>query len=103
MNSRKHTLSGETEMTVKCGVHLEIRGPRCGVDAHLQPLHGVIRLSLGCQVCSAKALPTDPVQSTVFFSALYITTIWYIRLALAQETFKMCAELPGYFKAFQGF
>lgn len=74
MNSRKPTPSGETEMTVKCGVHLEVRGPRCGVDAHLQPLHGVMRLNLGCQVCAAKALPTDPVQSTISFNDLYITT-----------------------------
>lgn len=74
MNSRKPTLSGETEMTVKCGVHLKVRGPRCGVDAHLQPLHGVVRLNLGCQGCTSKALPTDPVQSTVFFSDLYIST-----------------------------
>lgn len=74
MNSRKPTVSRETEMTVKCGVHLKVREPCCGVDAHLQPLHGVVRLNFGCRVCAAKALPTDPVQSTVLFSDLYVST-----------------------------
>lgn len=74
MKLRKPMLSEETEITIRCGVHLEVRGPPGGVDAHLRPLHGVMRLNLGWQVCATKALPTDLVQSTVLFSDLYITT-----------------------------